>query len=41
VVRGGSWHVTSNSWRSAVRKEYDADYRGISIGFRVALDVTQ
>jgi formylglycine-generating enzyme required for sulfatase activity len=36
VVRGGSWHVTSGSWRSAVRKPYDPDYRGISIGFRVA-----
>jgi formylglycine-generating enzyme required for sulfatase activity len=38
VVRGGSWHETSTSWRSAFRKPYSADYRGISIGFRVALD---
>jgi formylglycine-generating enzyme required for sulfatase activity len=37
VVRGGSWHVTSGSWRSAVRKPYEPDYRGISIGFRLAL----
>jgi formylglycine-generating enzyme required for sulfatase activity len=35
VVRGGSWHVTSTSWRSSFRKPYDADYRGISIGFRL------
>jgi formylglycine-generating enzyme required for sulfatase activity len=35
VVRGGSWHVSSDSWRSAFRKPYDPDYRGISIGFRV------
>ncbi|MFV0600902.1 MAG: formylglycine-generating enzyme family protein [Brachymonas sp.] len=35
VVRGGSWHVTSDGWRSAHRKPYKADYRGISIGFRV------
>lgn len=35
VVRGGSWHETSTSWRSAFRKPYDPDYRGISIGFRV------
>ena len=39
TVRGGSWHVTSGSWRSAVRKPYDADYRGISIGFRLAMAV--
>ena len=35
AVRGGSWHVTSTSWRTAFRKSYEADYRGISIGFRV------
>ena len=40
VVRGGSWHQTSTSWRSAFRKPYSADYRGISIGFRVALEST-
>jgi formylglycine-generating enzyme required for sulfatase activity len=32
TVRGGSWHVTSASWRSAFRKSHDAAYRGISIG---------
>ena len=37
VVKGGSWHQTSTSWRSAYRKPYEPDYRGISIGFRVAL----
>jgi formylglycine-generating enzyme required for sulfatase activity len=37
VVRGGSWHVTSDSWRSSFRKPYAPDYRGISIGFRVAM----
>lgn len=35
VVRGGSWHSTSDAWHSAFRKEYPQDYRGISIGFRV------
>ncbi len=39
VVRGGSWHVTATSWRSAFRKPYASDYRGISIGFRVVRDV--
>jgi formylglycine-generating enzyme required for sulfatase activity len=39
VVRGGSWHQTSTSWRSAFRREYESDYRGISIGFRLALSV--
>lgn len=37
VVRGGSWHITASSWRSSFRKPYDADYRGISIGFRLAM----
>jgi len=37
VVRGGSWHVTSTSWRTSFRKPYEPDYRGISIGFRLAL----
>lgn len=37
VVRGGSWHNTATSWRSAFRKGYKPDYRGISIGFRVAM----
>jgi formylglycine-generating enzyme required for sulfatase activity len=37
VVRGGSWHQTSGSWRSAFRKGYNPDYRGISIGFRVVM----
>jgi formylglycine-generating enzyme required for sulfatase activity len=35
VVRGGSWHVTAGDWRSAYRKAYAPDYRGISIGFRL------
>jgi formylglycine-generating enzyme required for sulfatase activity len=35
VVRGGSWHETATSWRSSFRKAYEADYRGISIGFRL------
>jgi formylglycine-generating enzyme required for sulfatase activity len=39
VVRGGSWHQTATSWRSAFRRQYDPDYRGISIGFRLALSV--
>jgi formylglycine-generating enzyme required for sulfatase activity len=37
VVRGGSWHQTATSWRSSFRKPYPLDYRGISIGFRVAM----
>ena len=32
VVRGGGWHQTATSWRSAFRKPYPSDYRGISIG---------
>lgn len=39
VVRGGSWHNTATSWRSAFRKGYEKDYRGISIGFRVAITI--
>lgn len=35
VVRGGSWHASATSWRSAFRRDYKPDYRGISIGFRV------
>lgn len=38
TVRGGSWHVTSGSWRSSFRKPYAPDYRGISIGFRLLLE---
>jgi formylglycine-generating enzyme required for sulfatase activity len=41
VVRGGSWHQTATSWRSAFRRSYDPDYRGISIGFRLALSTAQ
>jgi formylglycine-generating enzyme required for sulfatase activity len=37
TVRGGSWHGTADGWSSAFRKGYDPDYRGISIGFRIAL----
>ncbi len=39
VVRGGSWHQTATSWRTAFRRQYDPNYRGISIGFRLALSV--
>ncbi|WP_042695957.1 formylglycine-generating enzyme family protein [Azospirillum sp. B506] len=35
VVRGGSWHATATSWRTAFRRGYVPDYRGISIGFRL------
>ncbi|MDM0050434.1 formylglycine-generating enzyme family protein [Variovorax sp. J22R115] len=38
VVRGGSWHSTGDGWRSASRRDYAPDYRGISIGIRLALD---
>ena len=37
VVRGGSWHQTATSWRSAFRRRYEPDYRGISIGFRLVM----
>jgi len=37
VVRGGSWHQTATSWRSAFRRQYEPDYRGISIGFRLVM----
>lgn len=39
TVRGGSWHRTSDSWRSTTRKGYDSHYRGISIGFRVLKEI--
>lgn len=39
VVRGGSWHSTGDGWRSASRRDYAPDYRGISIGFRLVRDV--
>lgn len=35
VVRGGSWHSTGDGWRSASRRAYAPDYRGISIGLRL------
>ncbi|UOO80899.1 formylglycine-generating enzyme family protein [Uruburuella testudinis] len=38
TVRGGSWHRTATSWRVAFRKPYPIDYRGISVGFRLAMD---
>jgi formylglycine-generating enzyme required for sulfatase activity len=41
VVRGGSWHATATSWRTAFRRDYDPDYRGISIGFRLLRPVEQ
>ncbi|MDM0014520.1 formylglycine-generating enzyme family protein [Variovorax sp. J22P168] len=39
VVRGGSWHSTGDGWRSASRRAYAPDYRGISIGLRVVREV--
>jgi formylglycine-generating enzyme required for sulfatase activity len=39
VVRGGSWHQTATSSWSAFRGQCEPDYRGISIGFRLALSV--
>lgn len=41
VVRGGSWHQTATSWRSAFRRQYEPDYRGISIGFRLVLSLAE
>lgn len=41
VVRGGSWHETADDWRSAFRRAYPPDYRGISIGFRPILVLEQ
>ncbi|MCP1661239.1 formylglycine-generating enzyme family protein [Neisseria perflava] len=38
TVRGGSWHNTADGWHSAWRKPYDADYRGISVGFRLVME---
>jgi formylglycine-generating enzyme required for sulfatase activity len=37
VVRGGSWHSTGDGWRSSARRDYDPDYRGISIGLRLVM----
>ena len=39
VVRGGSWHATATSWRTAFRRDYAPDYRGISIGMRLVRTV--
>ena len=41
VVRGGSWHQTATDWRSSFRRDYPPDYRGISIGFRLALSLEE
>lgn len=41
VVRGGSWHETADDWRSAFRRDYPSDYRGISIGFRLVFVVEE
>ncbi|WP_052091094.1 MULTISPECIES: SUMF1/EgtB/PvdO family nonheme iron enzyme [Modestobacter] len=41
VVRGGSWHVTADDWRSAFRRGCAPDYRGISIGFRLVRTADQ
>jgi formylglycine-generating enzyme required for sulfatase activity len=35
VVRGGSWFVTPDFLRSALRHKVAADYRGDDLGFRV------
>jgi formylglycine-generating enzyme required for sulfatase activity len=37
VVRGGSWHSTGDGWRSSARRDYAPEYRGISIGLRLAM----
>ena len=37
VVRGGSWHSTGDGWRSSARRDYEPDYRGISIGLRLVM----
>lgn len=37
VLRGGSWHGNARNARSAFRL-LDADYRNLSVGFRLALD---
>ncbi len=37
VVRGGSWVCDAASVRSASRDRYPADYKGASIGFRIAV----
>jgi formylglycine-generating enzyme required for sulfatase activity len=39
TVRGGSWHSTSKGWHTAIRKGYETNYRGISIGFRLVRNV--
>lgn len=39
TVKGGSWHTSATSWRSSFRKPYKPNYRGISIGFRIVLEV--
>lgn len=41
TVRGGSWHSTADGWHSTWRKPYPADYRGISIGFRLVMEEKQ
>jgi formylglycine-generating enzyme required for sulfatase activity len=40
VLRGGSWNNSGHLCRSARRQKYAMDFRGDTIGFRVALDVT-
>ncbi|MDH6357495.1 formylglycine-generating enzyme family protein [Parabacteroides sp. PF5-9] len=37
VVRSGSFHETSGSWRTSFRKSYAPNYRGISVGFRLVM----
>jgi formylglycine-generating enzyme required for sulfatase activity len=38
VVRGGSWHESPTQVRSAFRVGFEPTFRGISLGFRLALD---
>ncbi|WP_250528281.1 SUMF1/EgtB/PvdO family nonheme iron enzyme [Caballeronia sp. GAWG2-1] len=40
VVRGGTWHATATIWRTAFRRDYEPDYRGISIGLRLVRTVS-
>jgi formylglycine-generating enzyme required for sulfatase activity len=39
VIRGGSWHFDAASARSALRYTHRPQDRGMSLGFRVAMDV--
>jgi formylglycine-generating enzyme required for sulfatase activity len=39
ALRGGSWNNSGHLCRSARRQKYAPDFRGDTVGFRVALDV--